>query len=75
MSDEKCFKNEPPFNQCCCMCGYHFEDHSHPTTDGKQITEIKGYACCCFEYKCIVFSGWPKHSMGCELFYEKEETP
>ena len=73
MSDEKCFKTEPPFFQCCCECQYHLEDCSHPLTDGKSVLEVKGYVCCCYDMKAKVFSGWPKHSIGCELYTKKHK--
>ena len=53
--------------QCCCKCKYHLPDYSHPHTDGHSVTHRRGYVCNPPEWK-GVHSGWPNHSIGCEMF-------
>ena len=66
---EKCYKKDPDIQQCCCICMSHRKDYSHPHTDGKAVTNVRGYIC---QTDSIgdsgPHSGWPKHSVGCELF-------
>jgi hypothetical protein len=68
--------------QCCCSCQFQLEDHSHPHTDGKSMTAIRGYICAPspeeWAYgevdRPIAMSGWPKHSCGCELYMKRKEV-
>lgn len=62
-------------DQCCCKCMWHVPVFSHPKTDGKSITNQKGWACIGFpddEKEIYCFSGWKKHSCGCELFQREK---
>lgn len=72
--ENECWLNKLPFYQCCCKCKYHIEDYSHPETDRKPIFHIRGYICLAPEITegKGAFSGWPKHSIGCELYTPKE---
>jgi len=84
---KECWLNKEPFHQCCCTCLLHWEDVTHCQEDKKFIETAypnhKGCGCglnkgwlCLFvaqdgERKAI--SGWPKHSIGCELHITKKE--
>lgn len=65
------------YNACCCTCRRHIPDYSHPITDGKRISEQRGWVCMplefCAEEGPIVFSGWPKHGL-CEMYEEKKHA-
>lgn len=63
-----------PFKQCCCKCQYLLKDMSHPTTDGKAASHLRGYICAAFAYEGIAHSGWSKHSCGCEMYTEKKKA-
>lgn len=55
---------------CCCQCHWRLTDHSHPDTDGKSMSEKRGYICIAFtqmEAMDVAHSGWSEHGM-CELF-------
>lgn len=55
---------------CCCNCRFLIPDHSHPTTDGGNMTQQRGFVCAGFlftEPEKIVFSGWSKHGL-CEMW-------
>ncbi len=68
----KCHNNR--FNQCCCTCLSHIPDHSHPHHDGKPVTNIKGWICYIdLSGDIHASSGWPEHSMGCELYRYNEQ--
>lgn len=70
------------FRQCCCLCRWHWTDyyhckHSYPEghESGCVCSIPKGYICVAPE----IYngrggtSGWPEHSVGCELFeYENK---
>lgn len=62
----RCAKHSPPFYQCCCECKNRLTDYSHPWTDGKKASKIRGYICHVPEYG-FTHSGWCEHSIGCEL--------
>lgn len=66
-----CQLEEPPFYQCCCRCQYLVEDRSHPHTDGQSMANIRGYICGAPEMG-YMMSGWPRHSVGCEMFSDRE---
>lgn len=58
----------------CKNCANLAEDHSHPITDGKSISALRGYVCLAPEFyekngMKIVFSGWKL--TGCCECYEK----
>jgi hypothetical protein len=66
-----------PFFQCCCKCVFHLQEYHRCTLENHE----KGL---CFKPKpdkwvCAppelngVFTDWPEHSCGCEL-YTTEET-
>lgn len=61
-----CKLEEGPSYQCCCSCVSLVEDYSHPITDGKNVTNLRGYVCTSdgLHYS----SGWPEHSKGCEMY-------
>lgn len=57
---------------CCCQCRWRLTDYSHPSTNGKPMTEKRGYICIAFtqmEGMDMAHSEWPEHGM-CELFTE-----
>jgi hypothetical protein len=56
--------------QCCCACKNLKEDRSHPCTDGRTVSDVRGYICNPEEG--VYFSGWDLHSYGCELFQKKD---
>jgi hypothetical protein len=70
-----CFLNSPPFFQCCCICEHHKKDYHHCDVSedlkketGKCVCNVqKGYICQPPNSD-MSFSGWPKHSVGCEMF-------
>ena len=66
--------------QCCCICRWHLRDYHHCTTNKKLRDETNG--CVCSKQKgwvCVapemdrVYSGWPNHSIGCEMFTKKKK--
>ncbi len=67
---ERCCLNDEPHHQCCCNCVNHFPDYSHPTTDGKPISHIRGYIC--HTELLGARSGWENHCCGCELYAGKD---
>ena len=70
MSQEReCRKKR--WNGCCCICQYHYPDHSHPWTDGMRIIHQRGWICGMPDCKNRMHSGWFEHGM-CEMFTEKE---
>lgn len=72
MSDN-CYLPKEPFFQCCCNCESHKEDHSHPSIDGERVTNVKGYIC--IADGTHFTSGWPLHSVGCEMYIPKATPP
>lgn len=54
--------------QCCCICRHHLKTFSHPSIDGKPISNQTGWACVPPEFGEKVFPGWWEHSIGCEMF-------
>lgn len=42
----------------CLDCQNFLEVRSHPCTDGKPITNKRGYACVLFLEEGVVFDGW-----------------
>ena len=63
---EKCYKDQEPHFQCCCICAHRMDNFSHPSTDGKSVLSLRGYIC--YPGEVGPFSGWSKHGIGCELF-------
>lgn len=62
-----------PFGeQCCCICKHQRPDYGHPHTNGESILTQRGWVCDFPEGE-GVHSGWPDHSVGCEVF-EKDEV-
>ena len=73
----KCQLNEPPFFQCCCKCIHHLPDYYHCSVSGKKGADCvcgnkKGWVCKPLGHDGRVFSGWPKHSCGCEMYTTQE---
>jgi len=71
----KCWKDEEPFFQCCCECVHHVPDLWHCSVDPEAHEKglcytRKGWVCLAPEFD-GVFSGWPEHSVGCEMFERK----
>ena len=78
---EKCQLAVEPFKQCCCNCVHHWQDFHHCTT--KPILRKRLGGCVCSQPKgwiCVgmradggdlVHSGWPEHSIGCEMYTPK----
>ena len=62
---EQCTKTEYR-GRCCCNCKYHFEDRSHPCTDGVSVLVQRGWICAGDMHERIAFSGWTAHGM-CEM--------
>jgi hypothetical protein len=57
--------------RCCCNCNNRLTDHSSPNTDGKPISEVRGFICFIEnDGKVIAFSGWREHGL-CELWESK----
>lgn len=75
----KCYKNDPPFFQCCCECTQHLPTHLHCCT----VVNRKKRTCVCgiqTGWACVphvdrddedqigrIYTNWPEHSVGCEL--------
>lgn len=57
---------------CCCVCIHHHPDYSHPLTDGKRMSEQRGWVCYPPEFEGAVFSGWSEHGI-CEMFTDKRK--
>jgi len=72
LEQEECQLKEPPFRQCCCNCKHHIPDYSHPETDGKSVSNQRGWICLFGGDKDGAFSGWPEHSVGCELYNRRK---
>jgi len=72
-----------PINQCCCKCQHHLIDYEHCSINTK--LRDKTGSCICNIQKgwiCVnpeIFkgkggaSGWPEHSIGCEVYLKKGE--
>lgn len=56
--------------QCCCTCAHHLKDFSHPETDGKPITNQRGWICANPEVGGLR-SGWGEHGL-CECHRERD---
>lgn len=78
---QHCYLGTEPLFQCCCNCKHHWPDNHHCTTkpalrkkmDNKCICSVqKGWICVGMRMedggKGAVHSGWPKHSIGCEMY-------
>jgi hypothetical protein len=61
--------HDPHPDQCCCVCVNLCDDMSHPHTDGGRVTNRRGWACVVGG---TCSSGWPEHSIGCELFERRQ---
>ena len=63
-----CMKNHKlmPNGECCCNCNWHIKDLSHPGTNGKSVSEQRGWICASPEFDGM-FSGWGEHGL-CELW-------
>lgn len=65
------------WQQCCCNCIYHWQDFHHCTTAPKMkrcaCSVPKGWACVVFKVTegGPIYSGWPEHSVGCEMYTPK----
>ena len=79
---EKCWLNDHKIHQCCCACRSHLKDFEHCSHNpvlraekGKCVCWIqKGWICAnpeIYEGK-GGSSGWPEHSIGCELYQPRE---
>jgi hypothetical protein len=72
---------EPWPDQCCCVCKYQLVDHWYRRnmpeelkTEGKCGCEvIRGWICAVRLDVPHAHSGWPHHSIGCEMFEKREE--
>lgn len=59
-------KNAPGHGeQCCCNCRSLKIDHSHPLTDGKPCSNLRGFICTADGDQC--YSGWRPHGL-CEMW-------
>jgi len=68
----ECHLGHDPFpDQCCCICAHRYEDRHHPSTDGGHVTDKRGWVCVSDG---VCFSGWPEHSIGCEMFERRKPT-
>lgn len=68
----ECHLGHDPFpDQCCCICSHRYEDRHHPDTDGGHVTDRRGWVCVADD---VCFSGWPEHSIGCEMFERRKDT-
>lgn len=88
MSDKECYMNRE-FHQCCCQCTFHWEDHLHCAHDRHLTFDIstlsektdcichiqRGWICAQPVFYPNASSNWPEHSIGCEMFMQKEITP
>lgn len=86
MSEPECFLEIEPFRQCCCQCKWHYEDHRHCNVDKTEDDEgcicgqVTGYVCGAPEFyneetgKQQVYSGWREHSLGCEMYQQREKV-
>lgn len=63
-------KDSPLSGGCCCTCVHHHEDHSHPVTNGRSCTEVRGWICASPEDGWA--SGWGEHG-GCACHMTAEE--
>ena len=82
--DDECMLHKEPFSQCCCNCVHHHADHFHCTTEPnirKQLRNDqcvcgirKGWVCAGFANEGRVYSNWPEHSVGCEMYFSKERA-
>ncbi len=57
---------------CCCNCKYLVPDYSHPCTDGKRVTEQRGWICIGLLDEGMAHSDWLEHGL-CEL-HDRRET-
>ena len=79
MTDEKCWMDDPKWNQCCCTCRFHrpLNLHcSHTVTKGERgiekcICDIQiGWTCALpQELNNRVYYNWPEHDVGCEMWH------
>ena len=60
------------WGDCCCTCLWHYVDRSHPITDGKLMSDTRGYICA--EPFLGYHSGWPEHGM-CECWEQRPKRP
>jgi hypothetical protein len=70
-TSRSCQLNKPPFFQCCCQCKFHIPDHyRHSDRLHKKglCYKQKGWICDPQHEGIGATSGWPEHSVGCELF-------
>jgi hypothetical protein len=80
MEQEKCWMDSE-VHQCCCTCKYHWADYEHCSVNRELRNETM--KCICSIQKgwiCVgqratgsdhVYSNWPEHSIGCELWEDK----
>lgn len=72
--DHPCMKSKTVITSlekcCCCNCKFHHEDHSHPLTDGGEVTHIRGWICGGSELG--FYSEWGEHGL-CEC-HENENS-
>ena len=62
----------PKYQQCCCTCQFRLNDWSHPDTDGKRMSNLRGYICANPELG--HYSGWGPHGL-CECWGKREKQP
>lgn len=76
-----CTKDDPDVRQCCCQCRYRLTDYHHCSTSPtlrRQTTHcvcgvMRGYICQPSGFDGKAHSHWPEHSVGCEMFTQKQE--
>lgn len=72
-----------PFFQCCCNCISQLTDYKHCCVEREErkvrgtciCSEVKGYVCVGFISEGIAHSGWPEHSVGCEMYAPRISQP
>jgi len=60
------------WGQCCCSCKWRYVDRSHPGTDGKPMSNTRGYICA--EPFLGYHSEWSEHGI-CECWIERPIRP
>lgn len=64
-----CWKEDPPFKQCCCNCVYHRPVYSHPWYP----TDLEWVCAVVHDGETHVSSS-QAHSVGCELHTVAEDV-